>query len=56
MDRRVNPIFIFTILSGLFVLSQFYRVSNAVIAPDLIRDLHLNAEMFGMLGGAFFYP
>jgi len=55
MDKRVNPIFIFTILSGLFVLSQFYRVSNAVIAPDLIRDLHLNAEMFGMLGGAFFY-
>ncbi len=55
MDKRVNPIFIFAILSGLFVLSQFYRVSNAVIAPDLIRDLDLNAEMFGMLGGAFFY-
>jgi predicted MFS family arabinose efflux permease len=55
MDQRVNPIFVFTILSGLFVLSQFYRVSNAVIAPDLIRDLDLNAEMFGMLGGAFFY-
>jgi len=55
MDKRGNPIFIFTILSGLFVLSQFYRVSNAVIAPELIRDLDLNAEMFGMLGGAFFY-
>jgi len=46
---------IFSILSALFILSQFYRVSNAVIAPDLIRDLGLNAEMLGILGGAFFY-
>lgn len=46
---------IFSVLSALFILSQFYRVSSAVIAPDLIRDLGLNAEMFGILGGAFFY-
>jgi len=26
-----------------------------VIAPNLIRDLGLNAEMLGVLGGAFFY-
>ncbi len=46
---------IFCILSSLFVLSQFYRVSSAVIAPNLIQDLGLNAEMLGLLGGAFFY-
>lgn len=55
MDNNLNSIFLFILLSGLFLLSQFYRVSNAVIAPDLIKDLGLNAEMFGMLGGAFFY-
>ncbi|MCX8117901.1 MAG: MFS transporter [Desulfobacterota bacterium] len=46
---------LFLVLSSLFVLSQFYRVSNAVIAPNLIQDLRLNAEMLGLLGGAFFY-
>ncbi len=34
---------------------MFYRVSSAVIAPDLMRDLGLNAENLGILGGAFFY-
>ncbi|MBM4325441.1 MAG: MFS transporter, partial [Deltaproteobacteria bacterium] len=48
-------IIIFSILSALFTLSQFYRVSSAVIAPNLIQDLGLNAEMLGLLGGAFFY-
>ncbi|NWG02909.1 MAG: MFS transporter [Syntrophaceae bacterium] len=46
---------IFSVLSALFLLSQFYRVSNAVIAPNLVRDLGLNAETLGILGGAFFY-
>jgi sugar phosphate permease len=34
---------------------MFYRVSNAIIAPDLIKDLNLNAETLGILGSAFFY-
>ena len=34
---------------------MFYRVSNAVIAPNLIQDLGLDAETLGILGGAFFY-
>ncbi len=42
-------------LSALYTLSQFYRFSNAVIAPNLIQDLDLNAETLGLLGGAFFY-
>jgi MFS family permease len=46
---------IFSTLSALFTLSMFYRVSNAVIAPNLIQDLRLNAETLGILGGAFFY-
>jgi len=46
---------IFSTLSALFILSMFYRVSNAVIAPNLIQDLGLDAETLGILGGAFFY-
>lgn len=46
---------IFLILSFLYILSQFYRVSNAVISPNLIKDLKLNAETLGILGGAYFY-
>jgi len=54
-SRSGRLILTFSILSALFVLSQFYRVSSAVIAPNLIRDIGLNAEMLGFLGGAFFY-
>jgi predicted MFS family arabinose efflux permease len=50
-----KPAVAFTILSALFTLSMFYRVSNAVIAPDLVRDLGLDPETLGILGGAFFY-
>ena len=46
---------IFTVLWSMFVLSMFYRVSNAVIAPEVVRDLGLSAEGLGLLGGAFFY-
>jgi MFS family permease len=53
--RSQRLFLIFSVLSTLFLLSQFYRVSNAVIAPNLIQDLGLNAEMLGFLGGAFFY-
>ena len=50
--RRV---LIFSILSVFYIFSIFYRVCNAVIAPDLTRELNLHAETLGVLGGAFFY-
>ena len=34
---------------------MFYRVSNAVLAPDLMQAFDLNVESLGVLGGAFFY-
>ena len=46
---------IFTIASSHYFLSQFYRVSNAVIAPELIQDLSLDTEGLGLLSAAFFY-
>jgi predicted MFS family arabinose efflux permease len=42
------------LLIAITCLSQFYRVSNSVIAPDLVRDLNLNARQLGWAGSAFF--
>jgi len=53
--RSFRLFLIFLTLSALYTLSMFHRVSNAVIAPSLIQDLGLDAEMLGILGGAFFY-
>ena len=53
--RANRPILTFSILSGLFALSMFYRGSIAVIAPNLVADLGLTAEALGILGGAYFY-
>ena len=46
---------VFSLSSSLFFLSQFYRTSNAVIAPELVRDLALDTEGLGVLSAAFFY-
>ena len=50
-----RSILIFSVLSALYLLSMFHRVSNAVIAPSLIENLGLDAETLGILGGAYFY-
>ncbi len=46
---------IFCVLASLFVTSQFLRVSNAIVAPELMADLHLTASEMGLLGSGFFY-
>lgn len=55
--RQINykSLVIFPILAILFCFSMFYRVTNAVIAPDLSREFNLDAEQLGTLGSAFFY-
>ncbi|MCJ7663149.1 MAG: MFS transporter [Desulfobacterales bacterium] len=55
MPTKRTSLLIFPLLSTLFCFSMFYRLTNAVIAPDLIRAFHLNAERLGMLSSAFFY-
>lgn len=47
--------FILGICSLLFLLSMFYRVSNAVISPELIEEFQLSADQLGLLTAAFFY-
>ena len=46
---------IFGIACSLFFLSQFYRVSNAVIAPQLLGDLAVDTKGLGLISAAFFY-
>jgi predicted MFS family arabinose efflux permease len=46
---------LFGVCATLFVMSMFYRMSAAVIAEDLGRDLHLEPRGLGLVGGAFFY-
>jgi sugar phosphate permease len=46
---------ILAISTSLFFISQFYRVSNAVIAPMLIQDLSLDTEGLGLISASFFY-
>jgi MFS family permease len=53
--KSIRSFLTLSILSALLVLSMFFRASNAIIAPNLIQDLGLNAETLGILGGAFFY-
>src|ERR1700749_316885 len=43
------------LLIAITCLSQFYRVSNSVIAPELVNDLHLSARQLGWAGSAFFF-
>ena len=46
--------YIFTICAAMYIISNFWRVSNAVIAGDLSHDLGLSPKSLGMLGGCFF--
>jgi len=46
---------VFVFAGTLFILSQFYRSSVAVIAPDLIRDLSLDSWALSTVSASFFY-
>lgn len=45
---------IISVIGVAYVMSQFYRTSNGVIAKDLSREFGLSAEALGVLTGAFF--
>jgi sugar phosphate permease len=46
---------VFFLAGLLFVLSQFYRASMAVMFPDLTAGLNLDAAQLGRISAAFFY-
>ena len=42
-------------LAAAYFLSEFFRISHAVIAPDLIRELDISVEGLSVLASAFFF-
>lgn len=51
---RSRFIAIVAAIAAVYVMSQFFRTSNAVIAKDLMRAFELSPEALGVLTGAFF--
>lgn len=52
-SRRTGIALIAALCIG-YVASQFYRSANAVIAPDLMRELSISPESMGAITGVFF--
>jgi sugar phosphate permease len=46
---------LFGILAMMYILVYFYRVSLAVVAGDISRELHLTPQELGTLSGILFY-
>ena len=52
MTGRLTPaVRVLATLCAAYVISQFYRSSTAVIAPDLVRDIGFSHESLGLLTG-----
>ncbi len=49
-----NRASVFVIFTFAYFLSYFYRSANAVIAPDLARELTLDASQLGLMTSLFF--
>lgn len=47
---------VFGLLAAGYFLVYFHRVSPAVVAVDMMRDLNAGGVLIGLLGSAFFYP
>ena len=41
-------------LAATAILAQFFRTSTAILGPELIRDLDLSPEAFGLANASFF--
>jgi nitrate/nitrite transporter NarK len=54
IDDMKRAYSIFGLFVGAYFLSYFFRTANAVIAPDLARDLDLAADQLGLMTSLFF--
>jgi len=55
MPDSVKRWLIFILACLLFVLSQFYRASVAVISPDLIQEMAIDTRQLSLISAVFFY-
>ena len=54
-DKHKYRWVIFSVLALMYILVYFYRVSLAVVAGDITRDLSLTPQQLGALSGIMFY-
>ncbi len=47
---------IFWVLALSYILVYFHRLCPAVVAIDMMRDLHAGGALLGLLSSAYFYP
>jgi sugar phosphate permease len=47
---------IFWVLALSYVLVYFHRLCPAVVAVDMMHDLHAGGALLGLLSSAYFYP
>jgi sugar phosphate permease len=47
---------IFWVLASGYILVYFHRLCAAVVAVDMMQDLHAGGALLGLLGAAYFYP
>lgn len=47
---------VFSLLAAAYFLVYFHRLSTAVVAVDLMRDLQASGTLIGLLAAAYFYP
>ncbi len=52
---KKNKWAIFSFVISLYFLSYFYRVSTAIISPDLVKEFKIGAEKLGFLSSIYFY-
>jgi len=52
---RIGKWQIFLVLTGMYIIAYFFRVSAAVIADDLANDLGLSPRQLGNVSAALFY-
>jgi len=54
-SRDVNRWIVFGVISSVYFLVFFHRVSTSVIAPDLLATFNANATALGFMSSMYFY-
>ena len=54
MNNNKEILKIILMLASIYFISQFCRASLGIVAIDIAKDLNLNSEEIGRLGGVFF--
>jgi sugar phosphate permease len=57
LPKRLNYRWlIFGVLAGGYILVYFHRLCAAVVAVEMMQDLHTTGALLGLLSSAYFYP